>query len=412
MGQKLHIAILSLHSCPCGRLGSRYTGGMNIYIRNTATELIKQGHRVDIFTCSHKNDHDCRLEFDGHHINLIHIEAEDFTTISQANLDAHVSELCRAVINYSVANSLHYDIIQSHYWLSGMVGEKLKHIWSVPHATMFHTLGLIKNETSLGKIEPQYRIIKERSIISSCDLIVASTAIEKKSLMDKYDAEETKISVIPCGVNPALFRPLNKQTAREICGLSDQDILLFVGRSDPVKGLDNLLKAISLLKRHKDLHLIIIGGDDSSMSEVRQTISTWEKCAIGGNIQLIGPVPHEQMYLYYNAADFCVIPSYYESFSLVALEAIACNTPILATDVGDIKAISHGCAHCRIIENNDPYLLSTCIDALFDVIQQQPHQPYSLPRQYTWGDISEKISNCYYTLLTSSAPLIHSAFTP
>ena len=412
MNRKLHIAILSLHSCPCGRLGSRYTGGMNIYIRNTAIELIRQGHKVDIFTCSHEDDYTCRLEFEGTRVNIIHIDANDFTTVSQANLDAHVSKLCRVVNDYSIVNNLHYDIIQSHYWLSGMVGEKLKRIWSVPHVTMFHTLGIIKNETGLGKIEPPSRIIEERAIINSCDMIVASTAREKQSLIDKYDANEAKIMVIPCGVNPALFKPLNKQTAREICGISGRHILLFVGRADPIKGLDNLLKAISLLKRHKDFHLIIIGGDDSSMAGVRQTISTWEKCDIVDRVHLIGPVPHDQMYLYYNAADFCVIPSYYESFSLVALEAIACNTPILATDVGDIRAISHGCAHSRILKNNDPHMLADNIDTLFDVVQQQPHQPYSLPRQYTWEYISEKIANCYYVLLTSAASLLPGAFPP
>ena len=405
MERKLRIAILSLHSCPCGRLGSRYTGGMNIYIRNMAVELLKQGHRVDIFTCSHANDHNCRLEYGGHQVNLIHIPAEDFTTVSQLNLDAHVSELCKAVCDYVTINRMHYDIIHSHYWLSGMVGQELKRIWSVPHVTMFHTLGIIKNETSLGRLEPPSRIIEEGAIISSCDLIVASTAGEKKSLIDRYDAEPAKVSVIPCGVNPALFRPLDKQMARAICGVSGRNIILFVGRADPVKGLENLLKAISLLPHHNDFHLVIIGGDDSSLSEVRATVRAWCECGLEDRLRLIGPVPHDQMYLYYNAADLCVIPSYYESFSLVALEAIACNTPILATDVGDIKAISYGCAHCRIIKNNDPNLLADNIGAVFDVIHQQLRQPYNLPRQYTWEYISEKIVDCYYKLLTKAVAL-------
>jgi D-inositol-3-phosphate glycosyltransferase len=410
MNQQLHIAILSLHSCPCGRLGSRYTGGMNIYIRNTAAELIRQGHRVDIFTCSHEGAN-CKLEIPGGYVNLIHIEAEDFAVISEANLADHVAELARSIINFTAFNGLHYDIIHSHYWLSGMVGEKLKHIWSVPHVTMFHTLGIIKNETGLGKVEPPYRINKERAIIGSCDLVIASTIKEKNALVDKYNAEPGKIRIIPCGVNHNLFRPFNKQFARDMCGTWARNTMLFVGRADPVKGLDNLLEAVSMLRHRDDFQLIIIGGDDSSMTGVKQTISARGKYNIESKIHLVGPVPHDRMYLYYNAADFCIIPSYYESFSLVALESIACNTPVLATDVGDVMEIIRDCDLCRIIKNNNPELLAESIDNLFDEIERNPaHGPYALPPQYTWEQVTERIVDCYLILLSGSVPLKLGAF--
>jgi D-inositol-3-phosphate glycosyltransferase len=411
LNQQLHIALLSLHSCPCGKLGSRYTGGMNIYIKNLAAELIKQGHSVDIFTCSHEDDEHCRLDIPAGNVNLIHIQAEDFATISESNLDEHVSMLARSIIAYGISHDLHYDIVHSHYWLSGMVGDKLKNVWSIPHVTMFHTLGEIKNETGLGKVEPQYRIIREKAIIDSCDLIIASTGKEKNALVDKYSADPDKISVIPCGVNPEQFKPFNKQLAREICGTGSRNTMLFVGRADPVKGLDNLLEAISMLKHRDDFQLIIIGGDDSSMAGVKETISASGKYDIEGKIHLVGPVPNDRMYLYYNAADFCVIPSYYESFSLVALEAVACGIPILATDVGDVKDISRHCALCRIISSNNPQLLASNIDGLFDSIEKNADQkPYSLPCQYTWGRITEKIVDCYFTLIANTPPCKQHAF--
>lgn len=400
LNRQLHIAMLSLHSCPCGKLGSRYTGGMNIYIRNMAAELIRQGHSVDIFTCSHDDDAGCRLEIPGGYVNLIHIQAEDFAAVSESKLNRHVHDLAKSVINYSLIHGLEYDIIHSHYWLSGMVGELIKNIWGIPHITMFHTLGIIKNETGLGKVEPPYRIEKEHSIIDSCDLIIASTQREKKALVNKYNAVPGKISIIPCGVNPAQFRPINKDLARRTCNIKAGKTMLFVGRADPVKGLDNLLEAVSLLKDREDFQLIIIGGDDISMQGVKQTISANGKYDIADKIHLVGPVPHDRMYLYYNAADFCVIPSYYESFSMVALEAIACSTPILATDVGDVRDISHRCPMCRVIESNEPHLLADNSDLLFNLSTGcNKACPDNLPVQYTWEHITGRIVDYYFTLL-------------
>ena len=403
--RQLHIAMLSLHSCPCGKLGSRYTGGMNIYIRNMAAELIRQGHIVDIFTCSHDDDADCGLQLPGGYVNLIHIQADDFAAISESNLDRHVSDLVKSIIDHSLTHGLRYDIIHSHYWLSGMVGELLKNVWGIPHVTMFHTLGKIKNETGLGKVEPPYRIEKEHSIISSSDLIIASTGREKIALVKKYDAVPGKISIIPCGVNPSQFRPINKDLARRICNVRAEKAMLFVGRADPVKGLDNLLQAVSLLKDRDDFQLIVIGGDNTSMQGVKQTISASGKYAISDRIHLVGPVPHDQMYLYYNAADFCVIPSYYESFSLVALEAIACSTPILATDVGEVRDISHRCPLCHIIESNEPCLLADNIDRLFNLADGCTKAcPDNLPIQYTWEHITGRIVEFHFTLIDDAVP--------
>lgn len=400
MREQLHIAILSLHSCPCGKLGSRYTGGMNIYIKNLAAELINQGHSVDVFTCSHEDDEYCTFNIQGGQVNLIHIQAEDFAAISESNLNEHVAKLARSIIDYGYSRGLHYDIIHSHYWLSGMVGEKLKNVWLIPHVTMFHTLGMIKNETGLGKVEPGYRITRETDIIDSCDLIIASTNKEKDALVNKYNAVPDKVAVIPCGVNPSQFKPFSKHLAREICGIASKNTVLFVGRADPVKGLDNLLEAVSILKPINDFQLIIIGGDDSSMAGVKETISASGRYDIEDKIHLVGPVPHDRMYLYYNAADFCIITSYYESFSLVALEAVACGIPILSTAVGDVKEISRHCPSSRIIDNNNPHLLADNIDGLFKDIEKHADQKsYCLPCQYTWEIITEKIISCYFALI-------------
>jgi len=388
--------MLSLHSCPCSKLGSRYTGGMNIYIKNLSEQLEKNGHYVDIYTCSHERSEDCNSIISMNNVNLIHIPIEDFSTIDEDRLYRNVAVMAESIILYSTFKNLHYDIIHSHYWLSGMVGSVLKEFWNIPHVTMFHTLARIKNEVSPGYIEPSFRIIAEENVMGSCDLIIASTEKEKAYLIDKYRALDSKITVIPCGVNTDLFKPVNKDLARKLSGIKSSPNILFVGRDDPIKGLDNLLMALSLLKMADGFTLTIIGGDDSSLFSIRNTLRQKCNSILSDHINLIGPVPHEQMVSYYNTADFCVIPSYYESFSLVALESVACGVPVLSTDVGDVRHISASCPSCIIISSNNPDTIARGIKDMLNIKKETNYK--SIPDRYRWRNIVNKIIQHYFEL--------------
>lgn len=388
MEQTLHIAILSLHSCPYIVPGGRYTGGMNIYIRNLARELSSRGHSVDIYTCSQADCSQCGKGDLGKNIRLIHVDNIDYNLVTEATLDNNIERITSSIL----LNAPRYDVIYSHYWFSGLVGTRLRSEWQAPHFTMFHTLGLLKNRAGLGELEPPYRIAGEMSVAQSADHIIASTAGEKRELASRYNVSADKITVIPCGINNELFRPVDKQYARIATGLGPQKVILFVGRQDPLKGLDNILGAVSLLNRRGDFQLAVIGDNSRYLDPVQTNGKPQRQSTAGSNIVFIGSVPHEDMYLYYNAADFCVIPSYYESFSLVAMESLACGTPVLATAVGEISDLAVTCGSCRIIEDNSPASLACHMEAMLDSIGHEKADGISsLLDNYGWSSITGRL---------------------
>lgn len=402
MTDQLHIAILSMHSCPYGKPGSRYTGGLNIYIQNLARELDKRGQIIDIFTCSHANDDQCKSIQLNDNVKLIHIKTEDYSHISEACIDQRVSEMAESILYYCFAYNLHYDLIHSHYWLSGMVGKMLKDTWGIPHVTMFHTLGTLKNKAGLGILEPQFRIRNERMVVKYSDLIIASTGTEKGELVDRYGACPADVAVIPCGVNSELFHPVDKPLARRICSLESKKTILFVGRADPLKGLDNLIEAMAMLGPRDDFQLLVIGGDGRDDAQLHHSLKLAGKYNFSSNVNFIGQIPHENMYLFYNAADFCIIPSYYESFSLVALESLACGTPIIATDVGEVKDISGLCPSCIILTDNNPQNLARHINFMLDSIgNSSNNMSNALAEKYGWHMIAEKILTSYQDIVSA-----------
>ncbi len=204
---------------------------------------------------------------------------------------------------------------------------------------MFHTLGAVENAIGIGEDAPELRVVTEKESVQDCQRIIVATARERQELIRRYDAAPEKVGVVPCGVNLDLFRPLDKAEARRKLGLADEKVLLFVGRLDPLKGIDLLLKAVPLLPDRQGLRLVIIGGDEHSRSELDKLRSLAAALGIADSVTFKGLIRHDRLPDFYSAADVCVVPSYYESFSLVALESLACGTPVVASDVGDLKNI-------------------------------------------------------------------------
>lgn len=400
---QLRVALLSTHSCPWAKPGNRYTGGMNIYIQNLARELAQRGHFVDIYTSSHAGDEHCK-EIELHSgIRLIHLSAADYSSVSEINLDNHVSDLATSILSFCKDFELRYDLIHSHYWLSGLVGELLSKQWGIPHITMFHTLAKLKNKAGISILEPEFRIRYEKQVIDACDLIIASTENEKLELALEYDAPPANISVVPCGINPILFRPVNKSIAKQACKLDSRQAVLFVGRMDPLKGLSNLLESISILQPRKDFQLLVIGGDNKNELEFQHMLKLIRDFKIDDIVKPIGSVPHEDMYLYYNAADFCVIPSYYESFSLVALESLACGTPILSTNVGEIRDMVKTCPNCRIMHGTSPAILAGHLNDMLNRSRNDQNLCTEiLISHYGWDSVIERILSAYQQVLLNA----------
>ena len=331
-GEK-RIAMLSVHSCPLGKIGERDTGGMSVYIRELSRELEKHGFLIDIFTRRQCKEHPYLVNL-GHNIRLIHLKAGPEEHLEKLQIYHHLNEFKYNLELFRQESILRYDVIFSHYWLSGWVAKNIQQLWNIPHVTMFHTLGTLKNNTRIGKPEPKLRIETERLLTEKCQNIIAPTEQEKKHLICSYATEAEKIKVIPCGVNLQLFRPLDKQESRLRLGFNDEKIILFVGRIDPIKGIDSLIKSVAYLKDKQKLRLVIIGDDAHSQTLLQRLKKLVDDLDLKENVIFGGIVPQEELPHYYSAADVCSVVSHYESFGLVALEALACGTPVVARNVG------------------------------------------------------------------------------
>ena len=185
--EKLRIAMLSAHSCPVGKLGSKDTGGMNVYICELSEELGKQGHSVDVYTRAHDPADEQIVEI-GENARVIHLQAGEIEKIHKLVLYAHLADFACSVENFRKREALNYDLIHSHYWLSGWVGRRIQAWWKVPHITMFHTLGAVKNAIGIGEDEPDLRLVTEAELVKDCHRIIAATDREKEELKGYYDA--------------------------------------------------------------------------------------------------------------------------------------------------------------------------------------------------------------------------------
>jgi D-inositol-3-phosphate glycosyltransferase len=405
---QLRISMLSAHSCPVGKLGTKDTGGMSVYIREIACELGKQGHLVDVYTRVH-DPKDGQIYELSQNARLIHLRAGEDEEIHKLAVYSHLPDFVNNLESFRKRNSLRYDLIFSHYWLSALAGTHLQQGWHVPHITMFHTLGAVKNAIRertrpvLGQKEPRLRIETERNLIQSCHRIIAPTEKEKRALIKHYGASSQKISVVPCGVNLEHFKIIGKAQARRYLGFDNYKIILFVGRIDPLKGIDNLVKALPYLRHIPKLRLVIIGGGEYSRSEIEQLRELARNLEVGNSVAFLGLIKHEQLPYFYNAADVCVVPSHYESFGLVALESLACGTPVVATDVGNHESVIRQGETGYVIEDNVPCHLAQKIDLLLsrpDTDRRSAHSIRATVSRFSWSNIAEAIIKSCQTVLT------------
>ncbi|MFC1962005.1 glycosyltransferase [Chloroflexota bacterium] len=398
----MRIAMLSVHSCPVGTLGAKDTGGMSVYIRELARALGTQGHQVDIYTRVH-DPNDPQIITLGSNTRLIHLAAGGSEAMHKLALYPHLPDFACNLERYRSQHDLHYDLLFNHYWLSARVGEYLQQWWQVPDIDMFHTLGAVKNTFAIGTDEPDLRLETERESARHCHHIIAATRQEKEDFRRWYQTPPEKISVIPCGVNLELFRPLGRDQARQYLGWSDEKTLLYVGRIDPLKGIEQLIRAMALFPEDAGTKLVIIGGDDSSSPEMSRLRSLVQELNQQESVRFLGTVKHEALPRYYSAADLCVVPSYYESFGLVALESLACGTPVVATDVGEMKHIIHQGETGYIVPDNSPQVLAEKVTLSLAQLPKNPEAAANIRnsvRRFSWSNIAGEVSTVCHQVLS------------
>lgn len=370
----MRMAILSIHSSPVGRAGEKDTGGMSTYLRGLSRALAAAGHEVDLFTRRQTGSEETVREL-APGVRLICPE-DGLGELTKEEIYPFSERIAASIENFSRKENTHYHLIFSHYWLSAWIGELLKAKWKLPHLVMFHTIGRAKNELCPGEKEPLLRLEKEEALANRCDLLVTASAKEKENLVHYFNLSPGKIAVIPCGINRDLFRPFDASTRREAkkqLGFGVNDKILFaLGRSEPVKGFDLLIKAASLLPGRDNYRVVLTGGDpfkDQLLMELQESVPA---LGLADRVNFTGAVAHEHLPFYYNAADVTVIPSFYESFGLVALEAVACGTKVVASPVGIIPELltwtkKNGCGPLGcLVEGRSPEVWAAKIKEAVD----------------------------------------------
>jgi D-inositol-3-phosphate glycosyltransferase len=333
---------------------------------------------------------------------MIHIEAGEMEQIHKLAVYSHLPDFACGLEAYRKENDLEYDIVFSHYWLSAWIGEYLQQWWGIPHITMFHKLGDVKNSIGIGKTEPELRIATEGDLARSSHHIIAPTEREKAELVNQYGVLPERIGVIPCGVNPELFRPVNGIEARKETGLDNGKVVLYAGRIDPLKGIANLIKAFSYLEDKQNTKLAIIGGGESSREETTHLKKLARELGVEGRIIFTGTVKQDRMPYYYSAADVCVVPSFYESFGLVALESLSCGTPVVANDVGDLRNIIRQGETGYVIDGNDPAQLAEKIALILDKPDYERESVSSIRnsvKEFHWANIAESLADEFRRVL-------------
>lgn len=410
----MNIAMLSYHTCPLATLGGKDTGGMNVYVRDLTVTLGRLGVHVDVFTRS-QDEHVPHILHDlGYGNRVVHVKAGPETPLPKRDLPAYLPEFVEGIHRFAQEKGIRYDLIHSHYWMSGLAAEALSDRWGgVPILHMFHTLGEMKNRVARSEEERETpeRLEGERRILRRADRIVAATLAERAQLEWLYKADPGKIVVIPPGVDTSHFYPIPRDEARQFIRIApDVRMILFVGRIEPLKGLETLIRAVSCLRWQEVgemLYLVIIGGDphvspEEMTAEMARLQSLCNELCLGKMVIFLGKRGQDTLPYYYSAADVLVMPSHYESFGMVALEAMACGTPVIASQVGGLAFLVQDGITGFHVPSEDPQALCEKLALLLsdEALRTRMGQAASREAQnYDWGKIALRILDVYQDLI-------------
>ncbi len=352
MSEIRRMAMISLHTSPLDQPGTGDAGGMNVYVVEVARRLAARGIEVDIFTRATSSVLDPVVQLaDGVQVRNVH--AGPFEGLTKDELPGQLCVFAREVLRAEAAQPLgHYDVVHSHYWLSGQVGALARDRWGVPLVHSMHTMAKVKNEALAegDKPEPAARVIGEEQVVESADVLVANTVLEAKQLINLYDAQPGRVEVVHPGVDDKVFRPQDQAAARAARGIpADALVLLFAGRIQPLKAPDVLLHATAELLRlrpelRRRLVVPVVGGPSGSGLERPTALANLaDALGIADVVRFVPPVPQHELAGWYAAATLVAVPSHNESFGLVAVEAQASGAPVVAAAVGGLTTVvRHG----------------------------------------------------------------------
>jgi len=414
----MNIAMLSYHTCPLATLGGKDTGGMNVYVRDLTRELGRMGIHVDVFTRS-QDEHVPHVLHDlGYGNRVVHVRAGPEFPVEKVNLAAYVPEFVEGVKAFAAEKGIKYDLIHSHYWMSGLAAIPLAEAWGgLPIIQMFHTLGEMKNRIarSVEERESSERIAAEKKILADVDRVIVATLAEQTQLRFLYKANDRKLEVIPPGVDTSHFYPIPADEAKQFLGLKPEDrMVLFVGRIERLKGVDTLIRAMACVKwkgQGRPVHLAIIGGEpDVDSAKMTAEMSRLQKLSdelcMGQTVIFLGKRGQDTLPYYYSAAEVLVMPSHYESFGMVALEAMACGTPVIASDIGGLGFLVQDGETGFTIPDDEPDTMCEKLSLLLGderLRVKMGQRAAEVALSYGWEKIAERIVGVYDDILRVKA---------
>ncbi len=401
----MRIAQISAHTSPLAPLGGREAGGMNVYVLELSRELARLGYEVDIFT---RRDGDLpAVETLAERLRLIRLEAGPAEPLEKEEGAATVPEFTRALLEFARQSGQSYGVLHSHYWQSARAGTTAARVLGLPHVVMFHTLGEVKNRARISEQEPLDRIRYERLATRRADAIVTASDHERALLEMYYGAAPERMHTIPCGVDLKLFHRRDRSASRRQLELpEDSPVLLWVGRLERLKGVDILIEAAAQLAR-RDFTLLLVGGDERAGSLRAELEAQAEREGIAANVRFTGAVRHDDLPLYYSAADVCVIPSYYESFGLVAVEAMACGTPVVASRVGGLASTVTDGVNGYLIPWRCPEPFAEKLEVLLGNAELRANFSRAARRsveRFRWRNVALGIAGVYDTVTSAHVP--------
>src|SRR6202162_802192 len=394
-----------MHTSPTASLGQNGNGGLNVYVRKAAHAFSDGATAPTIFTRRQSPD-DPAIESLAPLSRVIYLPAG--RSLDKYSLYNEVPGFAAGIRSFAEREQMQYDLLYSHYWLSGEVACLLRPDMGAGWAHIAHTLGLVKNRTlaSGARPEPALRIRVEGEIAQQADLLIASTTDEADDLVRSYKADPEHVYVVAPGIDLATFQPLDRTEARRKIGYGQGRLLLFVGRLERLKGVDIAIRALALLRdrEHDDLRLIVLGEDsrDGDESEKERLKAVATALGVRDRVDFLGSVAHHELPYFYAAADALVMPSYSESFGLVALEAQACGRPVVASGVSGLRSVVRDEVSGYLIDGDDPAIYAERIGRLLanpELAQQMGRRGRLLAQRFSWTRTADRLEGLFENVI-------------
>jgi D-inositol-3-phosphate glycosyltransferase len=398
------LAVLSVHTSPLAQPGAGDGGGMNVYVRALASALARAGVACDVLTRRDHPGQPAVVEIEPG-FRVVHLAAGPSEPVPKHDLVDLIDPLAAATLDHLHAEDLEYDAIHANYWISGALGHRLKHELDVPLVATFHTLARVKADAGVDD-DPAQRARVEQETIACTDLMLASTDDEREQLVGLYGAERDRIEIVPPGVDHEIFAPVppdGRAAARAALDLDDGPALLFVGRIQPLKGARLAVRTLAALDDPRAV-LLVVGGPSGAAgaAELEELHRLARSLGVLDQVRFVPPQPHERLAMFYRAVDVCLVPSRTESFGLVALEAAACGTPVVAAGVGGLRSLVDDGGTGFLVDGRDPMGFAGPVSLLVsdpELRAAMSENAAARSRRYAWSITAARLRRLYADLL-------------